>query len=53
MALSIAQFTKLLKKHINSKFPELQTEFYVSKRKQYIYIWVLIDHSLLLLIMIK
>ena len=40
MAVSIAQFTKLLKKHINSKFPELQAEFYVSKRKQYIHMGI-------------
>ena len=37
MTVSIAQLTKLLKKHINSKFPEFQAEFYVSKRKQYIH----------------
>ena len=40
MAVSIAQFTKLLKKRINSKFPELQAEFYVSKRKQYIHMGI-------------
>ena len=40
MAVSIAQFTKLLKKHINSKFPELQAEFYVSKRKQCIHMGI-------------
>ena len=36
MAVSIALFTKLLKKLVNSKFPELHTESYVSKRKQYV-----------------
>ena len=40
MAVTIAQFTKLLKKHINSKFPELQVEFYVRKRKQYIHMGI-------------
>ena len=40
MAVSIAQFTKLLKEHINPKFPELEAEFYVSKRKQYIHMGI-------------
>ena len=40
MAVIIAQFTKLLKKLINSKFLELHTEFYVSKRKQYIHMGI-------------
>ena len=35
--MHIARFTNLLSEHMKEKFPEVKMDFYVSKRKNYVY----------------